>query len=162
MPDALFLFMLCSMTAVLTRPEITSLVAQGAGRLLRALGYSALGEVRLRTGRRVDLLALGPKGEIVIVEVKSGVEDFRADAKWPSYAPFCDGLFFAVGESFPQAMLPEAVGVMVADQFGGAIVREAPRTPLAPSRRKAMTLGFARLAAARLSGASGGEDWALG
>lgn len=150
------------MSALLTRPEVTSHVAQGALRLLRALGYGALTEVRLRTGRRVDLLGLGPTGEIVIVEVKSGIEDFRADAKWPLYAPFCDGLFFAVDETFPLALLPLEAGVMVADRFGGAIVREAPRAPLAPSRRKAMTLGFARLAAARLSGASGGEDWALG
>jgi hypothetical protein len=154
--------MLCSMSAVLTRPEVTSCVAQGAQRLLRTLGYSALSEVRLRTGRRVDLLALGPTGEMVIVEVKSGVEDFRADAKWQTYAPFCDRLFFAVDEHFPQALLPLEAGVMVADRFGGAIAREAPHAPLPPARRKAMTLGFARLAAARLSGAGGMEDWALG
>lgn len=146
----------------LTRPEATSHVAQGAQRLLRALGYGALSEVRLRTGRRVDLLALGPTGEILIVEVKSGVEDFRADGKWPTYAPFCDALFFAVNEAFPLTLLPAEAGVMVADRFGGAIVREAPRAPLPPARRKAMTLGFARLAAQRLSGAAMREDWALG
>lgn len=154
--------MVRSMGALLTRPEVTNLVAQGALRLLRALGYGSLTEVRLRSGRRVDLLALGPKGEILIVEVKSGIEDFRADAKWPLYAPFCDALFFAVGEDFPLALLPPEAGVMVADRFGGAIVREAPRAPLPPARRKAMTLGFARLAAARLSGAGAGDDWALG
>ena len=94
-------------------------------------------------------MALGRKGDIVIVEVKSGVEDYRVDRKWPQYAPFCDAFFFAVAPEFPQDLLPEHPGLMVADGFGGAIVRHAPPAPLAPARRKALTLAFGRLAAMR-------------
>ena len=80
----------------ITRPETTLAVTRGAARLLVALDYAPLGEVCLPNGRRADLMALGPKGEIFIVEVKSGVDDFRVDLKWPEYRPYCDAFAFAV------------------------------------------------------------------
>jgi hypothetical protein len=147
------------MTGLLTRPQTTACVSLGAERVLRALGYGVLSEVTLRSGRRADLMGLGPSGEIVIVEVKSGIEDFRTDAKWPTYAPFCDRLFFAVDEAFPHSVLPETEGLIVADRHGGAVVREAPLRALAPARRKAMTLAFARLAAARLNPDASFDPW---
>ena len=135
-----------------SRPETTATVTRGAFRLLEALGYAALPEVTLPNGRRADLMALGPKGDIFIVEVKSGIEDFRVDMKWPEYGPYCDAFAFAVAPEFPREILPEEPGLIVADGFGGAILREAPVEPLAGARRKALTLAFARLAALRAAG----------
>ena len=132
-----------------TRPQTTSAVTRGAARLLMALGYAPLLEVGLPNGRRADLMALSPKGRIAICEVKSGLEDYRADRKWGEYLPFCDAFYFAVAPEFPQAILPEGPGLIVADGFGGAVVLDAPETPLAPARRKALTLAFGRLAAFR-------------
>ena len=133
----------------LTRPHITSAVTRGAARLLIDLGFAPLLEVGLPNGRRADLMALSPKGRIVICEVKSGLEDYRTDRKWGEYLPFCDAFFFAVAPEFPQAILPEGPGLIVADGFGGAVVIEAPDPALAPARRKALTISFARLAALR-------------
>ena len=133
----------------LSRPQTTSAVTRGAARLLMAMGYAPLLEVGLPNGRRADLMALSPKGHIAICEVKSGYEDFRTDRKWGEYLPFCDLFYFAVAPEFPQAILPEGPGLIVADGFGGAVLTEAPQTPLAPARRKALTLSFARLAAWR-------------
>src|ERR1700761_9447846 len=130
-----------------SRPEPTVQVTRGAARLLTALGYAPLAEVTLPNGRRADLMALGPKGQIFIVEVKSGVEDFRTDLKWHEYAPYCDAFAFAVAPEFPRNILPEEPGLIVADGFGGAVLREAPVAPLAGARRKALTLAFGRLAA---------------
>lgn len=135
-----------------SRPETTATVTRGAARLLTALGYAPLNEVTLPNGRRADLMALGPKGQIFIVEVKSGIEDFRVDLKWPEYRPYCDAFAFAVAPEFPREILPEAPGLIVADGFGGAILREAPLEPLGGTRRKALTLAFARLAALRAAG----------
>ena len=132
-----------------SRPEITGAVTRGAARLLVAMGYAPLLEVGLPNGRRADIMALSPKGRIVICEVKSGLEDYRTDRKWGEYMPFCDAFFFAVAPEFPQAILPEGPGLIVADAFGGAVVLDAPEAPLAPARRKALTLAFARLAALR-------------
>lgn len=132
-----------------SRPETTGVVTRGAARLLVALGYAPLAEVCLPNGRRADLMALGPKGDLVIVEVKSGLDDYRTDLKWPEYLPFCDAFYFAVAPEFPRDILPEEPGLIVADGFGGAVLRDAPATPLAPARRKALTLAFARLAALR-------------
>lgn len=132
-----------------SRPQTTSAVTRGAARLLLAMGYAPLLEVGLPNGRRADLMALSPKGRIAICEVKSGLEDYRADRKWGEYLPFCDAFYFAVAPEFPQAILPEGPGLIVADGFGGAVVLDAPETPLAPARRKALTLAFARLAALR-------------
>ncbi len=137
---------------VITRPETTARVTRGAARFLTALGYAPLAEVTLPNGRRADLMALGPKGEIFIVEVKSGVEDFRVDVKWPEYRPYCDAFAFAVSPEFPREILPDEPGLIVADGFGGAILREARVEPLAGARRKALTLAFARLAALRAAG----------
>lgn len=134
---------------VFSRPETTLSVTRGAARLMADLGYAPLLEVALPNGRRADVMALGPRGEIVICEVKSGVEDYRCDLKWREYGPFCDAFYFAVAPEFPQDLLEGDCGLIVADGFGGAVVREATATPLAPARRKALTIAFARLGAMR-------------
>ncbi|WGU40594.1 DNA repair putative endonuclease MmcB [Phenylobacterium sp. NIBR 498073] len=141
----------------ITRPEITANVTRGAVRLLVDLGYAPLAEVTLPNGRRADLMALSPKGELAIIEVKSGIEDYRVDRKWHEYLPFCDRFAFAVAPEFPQHILPEEPGLIVCDGFGGAVLREAPATPLAPARRKALTIAFARLAAMRAMGVAATE-----
>jgi hypothetical protein len=135
-----------------SRPETTQAVTRGAARLLVDLGYAPLAEVTLPNGRRADLMALGPKGDVLIVEVKSGLEDYRVDRKWGEYAPYCDAFYFAVAPHFPEGILPDEPGLLITDAFGGAVVREAPLAPLAPARRKALTLAFARLAALRAAG----------
>ena len=135
-----------------SRPETTAAVTRGAARLLAALGYAPLSEVTLPNGRRADLMALGRRGEIFIVEVKSSLEDFRTDLKWREYQPYCDAFAFAVGPEFPREILPEEPGLIVADAFGGAVLREAPVAGLAGARRKSLTLAFARLAALRAAG----------
>jgi hypothetical protein len=135
-----------------TRPETTSAVTRGAARLFTALGYAPLLEVGLPNGRRADIMALGPRGQIAIAEVKSSLEDFRTDRKWGEYMPFCDAFFFAVAPEFPREILPEEPGLIVADGFDGAVLREAPVSPLAGARRKALTIAFGRLAAARATG----------
>ena len=140
------------MIVTTSRPETTATVTRGAARLLAALGYAPLPEVTLPNGRRADLMALGPKGQIFIVEVKSGIEDFRVDLKWPEYQPYCDVFAFAVAPEFPREILPDEPGLIIADGFGGAILRETRVTPLSGARRKALTLAFARLAALRASG----------
>ena len=136
----------------LSRPETTGAVTRGAARLLVEMGLAPLTEVTLPNGRRADLMALDGKGRIVIVEVKSSLEDYRTDQKWGEYAPFCDAFYFAVAPHFPREILPIGPGLIVADAFGGAVLVEAPLLPLAPARRKALTLGFARLAAMRAMG----------
>lgn len=139
--------------ATFRRPDITLEVTRGAARLLVGLGFAPLAEVSLPNGRRADLMALGPHGEITIVEVKSSLEDFRVDRKWGEYAPFCERFYFAVSPEFPRHVLPceasAGPGLIIADGFGGAVVAESGYAPLAPARRKALTLAFGRLAALR-------------
>ncbi|MHB8529355.1 MAG: DNA repair putative endonuclease MmcB [Caulobacteraceae bacterium] len=137
-----------------SRPETTQAVCRGAGRLIADMGYAPLLEVGLPNGRRADIMALGRRGEIAIVEVKSGREDFLTDRKWGEYLPYCDAFFFAVAPEFPREILPETPGLIVADAFDGAVLREAPAIPLSGPRRKAITLAFARLAAMRATGAA--------
>ena len=132
-----------------SRPETTSAVTRGAARLLVGLGYAPLLEVGLPNGRRADIMALGPRGQLAIVEVKSSLEDFRTDRKWREYQPYCDAFFFAVAPEFPRAILPDEPGLIVADAFDGAVLREAPLSPLSGPRRKALTIAFGRLAAVR-------------
>jgi hypothetical protein len=134
---------------VFSRPETTTAVTRGAGRVLIAHGYTPLLEVSLPNGRRADLLGVDRKGAIVIVEVKSSREDFVVDQKWGEYQPFCDRFYFAVAPEFPRDILPETPGLIIADAFDGAVVREAPHEPLAGARRKALLVAIARLGALR-------------
>lgn len=144
-----------TITLVPSRPEVTVLVTRGTARLFAQLGYAPLLEAPLPNGRRADIMALGPRGEIAIVEVKSSLEDFRADAKWQEYQPYCDRFYFAVAPEFPREVLPAGPGLVVADGFGGAVLADTQAAPLASARRKALTLAFARLAAARSFGLAG-------
>jgi hypothetical protein len=128
-------------------------IARGAGRLLRALSQAHIAELPLANGRRADLIALTPTGDIWIVEIKSSVGDFRADHKWAEYRDFCDRFFFAVAPEFPAELIPTDAGLIVADRYGGEIVRNAPELRLAPARRKTVQLAFARTAAMRLAAA---------
>jgi hypothetical protein len=126
-------------------------ICRGTIRLLHSMGYSATVELPLPSGRRADIAAVGPSGEIWIVEVKSCLNDFRTDQKWEDYRAHCDRLFFAVDCDFPQDVIPDEAGLMVVDGYGGAILREAMPHPLAAATRKAVMLRIARISSSRLS-----------
>ncbi len=126
-------------------------LARGVCRMLADHGYRTLCELGLGNGRRVDVCALDRRGGILIVEVKTTLADFRADDKWPEYLASCDRFAFAVPAAFPVDVLPAEVGIIVADAFGGAFIRSPEsEAPMAAARRKALTIRFARTAAARL------------
>ena len=125
-------------------------ISRGAQRLLLSLGLACVSELPLASERRADLVALGGDGEVWIVEIKSSVEDFRADRKWPDYRMHCDRLFFATAVHVPVAIFPADAGLILADGFGAALVREAPEHQLHPTTRRSMLLSFARAAALRL------------
>ena len=126
------------------------LLARGVGRALAERGFASLTEISLANGRRADVMGLGRAGEVVIVEVKSSLQDFRSDSKWPEYRDYCDRFYFAVAEDFPRAEIPEDCGLIVADGFGGVVLRETPLIALGAARRKAVTLRFALVSADRL------------
>jgi hypothetical protein len=125
-------------------------VARGTTRLLHQFGFSGLSELPLPSGRRADLVALNNASEIWIVEIKSSIEDFRADGKWMDYRAHCDRLFFATTVEVPCDIFPKDTGLIIADAFGAHIVCEAPEHRLHASTRKSMMLSFARCAALRL------------
>ena len=131
-------------------PAVAALLARGVGRALGELGYASLLEFPLANGRRADILALGKTGELIIIEIKSSVADFRSDRKWASYRDFADRLYFAGPNEFPLTLIPENCGLIVADGFGAAFLRHGEEMPLAAARRRAVTLRFALAAAHRL------------
>lgn len=132
------------------RPEETRTIFRGVRRHFAELGFATVDELPLASGRRADITALGADGSLFIVEVKSSVEDFRVDQKWPFYRAHCDRLYFATTVRVPQEIFPVDCGLIIADAYGAEIIREAPEHRLAAATRKAVTLRFARLAAMRL------------
>lgn len=127
------------------------LIARGACRYLRkSLDFVCVEELTLTTGRRVDIMAIGPKGELWVVECKSSRADFNADSKWGEYLDWCDRYFWAVDSDFPLDLLPEDTGLIMADAYGGELIRMGPETRLSGARRKALTLRIARNAMGRL------------
>lgn len=134
-------------------PERTAAIRLATARFCLQLGWAPLHEVTLANGRRADILALRPDGGFVCIEVKSGPADFLADAKWPAYRDFADALYFAVDSDFPQNLLPIEAGLIVTAGAEAALLRDGPHHPMAPARRRALTLRFASLAANRLAAA---------
>lgn len=124
---------------------------RGVSRGLLQLDFIPMEEVTLATGLRADVMALGPRGEVWIVECKSCRADFRADRKWQGYLEYCDRFFWAVDVDFPVDLLPQEHGLILADPYGAEVQRMGPSTPLAGARRKAVTQSFARAAALRLN-----------
>ena len=131
--------------------EVASLIQRGVMRHLRQLGFACVAEMTLASGRRADLVGIGPDARVLIVEIKSGLADLRSDAKWQEYAPWCDEFYFAVNADMPLAALPAACGIILADGFGAEIMRPAAlQPPLPAARRKGLLLRFAQAAALRL------------
>ena len=126
------------------------LLARGVSRHLRSLGFAPLEEFVPERGKRVDVIALGPKGEIWVIECKSSRADFQSDQKWQGYLEWCDRYFWAVDTDFPTELLPEGTGLMFADAYDAEIVRMAPEDKLAPARRKKVIQKFAVDSARRL------------
>ena len=131
-------------------------VARGVTRLFCRRDLFAICEVPLPNGRRADLMGIDTKGKLTIVEIKVSKADLTGDAKWTDYLDYCDQFFWAVPPALAglleeERFLPATAGVIVADRYDAAVVRDAPERPLAPARRKAETLRFARRAARRLS-----------
>lgn len=134
------------------------MVRRGLQILLNDMRHAALPELVLANGRRADLVTVSEKGEIWIIEIKTSVEDFRVDRKWPDYRSFCDRLFFATHKDVPLDIFPQDCGLLLSDGYGAHLMRDAPEHRLQPATRKAVMLTFARVGAQRLTMA----EWATG
>jgi hypothetical protein len=137
-------------------PPLATDVARGVTRLFCRQDLFAICEVPLSNGRRADLMAIDAKGGLTIVEIKVAKADLVGDCKWTDYLDYCDRFFWAVPPALSailaqERFLPEAAGLIVADRYDAAIVRNAAHRPLAPARRKSELLHFARRAARRLA-----------
>ena len=131
--------------------ETALAIARGTARLLRSLGFSCISELPLPSGRRADLVALNARGDIWIVEIKSSLEDLRADHKWQDYRGHCDRLFFAFTQDLPCEIFPADTGLIVADAYGAHMHCDVPEHRLPAPTRKVMTVSFAMAAAQRIN-----------
>ena len=147
-----FLFLVVTMKNVIDPLSLTpgQLLARGVARHFASLGWSTVEELVPKRGLRVDVMALGPKGEVWVIECKSSRADFMSDHKWQGYLEWCDRFFWAVDLDFPTEVLPQETGLIIGDAYGADILRMGSETRLAPARRRAMVYKFAKHAARRL------------
>lgn len=132
-------------------PARTLAVTRAAARFCALRGWAPVEQVPLPDGRRADILALLPTGDFTIIEVKSCARDYLTDGKWPDYRAWCDRLYFAVDLDFPQDLLPDDIGLIVAEDREAALLRDAPEHRLAPARRRSLLHRYAMLAGGRLA-----------
>ncbi|MEM6588913.1 MAG: MmcB family DNA repair protein [Pseudomonadota bacterium] len=126
------------------------LLARGVCRHLLQHDFACLEEFTPERGKRVDVMALGPRGEIWVIECKSSRADYQSDGKWEGYLDWCDRYFWAVDEAFPTELLPLETGLIIADAYDAEIIRMAPEHKISAVRRTALTRRYARQAAIRL------------
>jgi hypothetical protein len=137
-------------------PPVAAEVARGVTRLLCRQDLFAICEMPLPNGRRADMMAIDAKGAFTIIEIKVAKSDLVSDCKWHDYLDYCDRFYWAVPPALAaicegERFLPGAAGLIVADRYDAVVTREAALRPLAPARRKAELLRFARRAARRLA-----------
>jgi hypothetical protein len=130
--------------------ETASAIQRGVGRLLKAHNFAMLTEFTLASGRRADVIGLAPDGTLWIIEIKSSPEDFKVDQKWPEYRDYCDRFSFAIPQSMDATLIPQEAGLIIADQWGAEIMRDASRHNLHAARRRAVLIAFAQAGAQRL------------
>ncbi len=143
-------FIVCSNARMQNQPTKGQLLARGVCRHLTNHGFASIVEFTPKRGLRVDVMAIGPKGEVWVIECKSGRNDFVSDNKWQGYLEWCDRFFWAVDTDFPVELLPDDTGIILADPYDAQINRMAPEEKLAGARRNVLTRKFARNAADRL------------
>lgn len=113
----------------LSRKETTQKLAKAAMHYFVHKNYSCHYEFGVgKWGkRRLDLLCLNLKGNLVGIEVKSCNADYRADSKWKEYLPFCNKLYLLIppkmlkSKFYPQILSdlkPWGVGVMTLGENG--------------------------------------------
>lgn len=145
--------MIDALSAPAPVPMPGQILARGVCRFLSdQMDFACLEEFVPERGKRVDVMAIGPRGELWVVECKSSRADFMADAKWDGYLDWCDRFFWAVDVDFPTELLPLETGLIIADGYGAELVRDGPESTLPAARRKVLTRKFARDAARRLQG----------
>lgn len=125
-------------------------VKRGVVRQFSRMGVVLMPELTLANGRRADLIGLDRKGNVIIIEIKSSVEDFRVDQKWPEYRQYCDQFYFATLADVPAEIFPQSEGFIIADNYGCEVIRDADVDKISGGTRKALTIRFARAAAQRL------------
>ena len=125
-------------------------IQRGVSRMFRTQGFACLPELTLGSGRRADLICIGIKCEIIIVEIKSSVIDFQVDKKWPEYLQHCDQFYFATSPDVPLDIFPQEQGLIVSDGYNAEIIRAAESNKLSASTRKAVLLRYAHDSANRL------------
>jgi hypothetical protein len=131
--------------------ERALMVRRGVSRLFAEIGVVLVAELPLSSGRRADLVGLDRRGRFTLIEIKSSIEDFRSDSKWPDYLAHCDAFYFATHAGVPADLFPQNHGLIIADHYGAEIIRPASDSAAMPgATRKALTLRFARAAADRL------------
>jgi len=148
--DLIFVHELFTLVGDMIELQPGQKLARGVSRHLRSHGFVSVEEFVPTRGLRVDVMGLGPKGEIWVIECKSSRVDFQTDSKWQGYLDWCDRYFWAVDLDFPTDLLPDGTGLIIADAYDAEIIRMAPEDKLAAARRKVMIQKFAIHAARRL------------
>lgn len=144
--------MIADLSSSLIEPRPGQLLARGVCRHLQSHDFASLEEFSPERGKRVDIMALGARGDIWIIECKSSRADFTSDSKWQGYLEWCDRYFWAVDADFPTELLPDETGLILADAYDAQIVRMGPETKLPSARRSALIRRFGRASAFRLQG----------
>ena len=143
--------MFSSRKITMTLNSTTPILTRGVCQLFEDLGFGILKEFKLANGRRVDIIAINQNGEFIIVEIKSGLIDYRTDRKWQQYLPFCERFYFAVPIGFPTEMIPKDCGLIVADDFSAVIKRESIFQKINTTRKRIQLIKFGHTASKRLN-----------
>ena len=125
------------------RKEVTKVLTQAVSHYFIHKLYAVYFEfgVGYRGERRLDLLCLNTKLNLVGIEVKSCKADYTADSKWMEYLPFTNKLYLMlppkmIESKFYQQILedikPHGIGVMTLGANGYVkVVKPAKRREVA-------------------------------
>ena len=127
----------------------TRKILQKTMQLLISKGFKIITEFALPNKKRVDIIGINTKKEIVIVEVKSNKNNFKNDNKLKKYLKYCNYFYFSCNEEIKDICISKKVGIILYNSKNIEISRYSKYRKLSELIKNKIIYNFALSAASK-------------
>ena len=123
--------------------KLSRKILQKTMQFLSSNGYKVLSEFALPNKKRVDIIAINLKKEIIIVEVKSNKKSLKYDKKWKNYLKYCNYFYFATNEKLKEFHFSKNIGVIQNNSNTAKIIKKSKYQKLSENKKKELIFRIA-------------------
>tara|TARA_Y100000590_G_scaffold367596_1_gene427753 strand:- start:300 stop:767 length:468 start_codon:yes stop_codon:yes gene_type:complete len=129
--------------------KLSRKILQKTMQFLSLKGYKVLSEFALPNKKRVDIIALNLKKEIIIVEVKSNKTAIKLDKKWKNYLSYCNYFYFACNGNLKNISFSKNIGVIQENSKNVKIIKKSKYRNIPKNRKNNLIFKIALSAASK-------------